>query len=46
MDGTVGAAGGWPIGGGHSILSPFYGLGMCFFTQKLGHFLTDILLSL
>ncbi|KAJ7110781.1 hypothetical protein C8R43DRAFT_1113617, partial [Mycena crocata] len=26
--GTVGAAGGWPLGGGHSVLSPFYGLGV------------------
>lgn len=30
LDGTVGAAGGWPVGGGHSILSPFYGLGKSF----------------
>ncbi|KAI0088618.1 hypothetical protein BDY19DRAFT_175233 [Irpex rosettiformis] len=27
VGGTVGAGGGWPIGGGHSILSPYYGLG-------------------
>jgi hypothetical protein len=26
--GSVGAAGGWVQGGGHSILSPQYGLGM------------------
>ncbi|KAJ7610291.1 hypothetical protein DFH06DRAFT_1346069 [Mycena polygramma] len=26
--GTVGAAGGWLLGGGHSVLSPFYGLGV------------------
>ncbi|KAJ6573868.1 hypothetical protein DFH09DRAFT_1151296 [Mycena vulgaris] len=26
--GTVGAAGGWVLGGGHSVLSPFYGLGV------------------
>lgn len=25
--GSVGAAGGWPMGGGHSALSPLYGLG-------------------
>ncbi|KDQ07936.1 hypothetical protein BOTBODRAFT_192090 [Botryobasidium botryosum FD-172 SS1] len=25
---TVGAAGGWPLGGGHSFLSPQYGLGV------------------
>jgi hypothetical protein len=25
--GTVGAAGGWVLGGGHSVLSPFLGLG-------------------
>lgn len=25
--GTVGAAGGWLLGGGHSMLSPWYGLG-------------------
>ena len=29
--GFVGAAGGWIGGGGHSILSPKYGLGWCFF---------------
>ncbi|TFK51006.1 FAD-binding domain-containing protein [Heliocybe sulcata] len=27
-DGTVGAAGGWLLGGGHSVMSPFYGLGV------------------
>ena len=27
VGGTVGAGAGWPVGGGHSILSPFYGLG-------------------
>ncbi|KAJ7137762.1 hypothetical protein C8R44DRAFT_838071 [Mycena epipterygia] len=27
-EGTVGAAGGWLLGGGHSVLSPFYGLGV------------------
>ncbi|EPQ52429.1 FAD-binding domain-containing protein [Gloeophyllum trabeum ATCC 11539] len=27
-DGTVGAAAGWVLGGGHSVLSPFYGLGV------------------
>jgi len=26
--GSVGAAGGWLLGGGHSPISPFYGLGM------------------
>jgi len=26
--GTVGASGGWLLGGGHSVLSPFYGLGV------------------
>jgi hypothetical protein len=26
--GTVGAAGGWLLGGGHSAISPQYGLGM------------------
>jgi len=26
-DGTVGAAGGWLLGGGHGIISPQYGLG-------------------
>ncbi|TFY79238.1 hypothetical protein EWM64_g4777 [Hericium alpestre] len=26
--GSVGASGGWPLGGGHSILSHFYGLGV------------------
>ena len=26
--GSVGAAGGWLLGGGHSALSPTYGLGM------------------
>ena len=26
--GSVGAAGGWLMGGGHSALSPSYGLGM------------------
>ena len=26
--GSVGAAGGWPMGGGHSALSPVYGLGV------------------
>ena len=26
-EGTVGTSGGWPTGGGYSILSPFYGLG-------------------
>lgn len=26
--GTVGAGGGWPLGGGHGPLSPFYGLGV------------------
>ncbi|KAJ7691113.1 hypothetical protein B0H17DRAFT_982724 [Mycena rosella] len=26
--GTVGAAGGWTLGAGHSVLSPFYGLGV------------------
>lgn len=25
--GTVGAGGGWPLGGGHSVLSPLFGLG-------------------
>lgn len=25
---SVGAAGGWPLGGGHSYLSPTYGLGV------------------
>lgn len=25
--GSVGAAGGWLLGGGHSVLSPYYGLG-------------------
>jgi FAD/FMN-containing dehydrogenase len=25
--GSVGAAGGWLLGGGHSALSPYYGLG-------------------
>ncbi len=29
VGGTVGAGGGWPVGGGHSILSPYYGLGKC-----------------
>ena len=29
--GSVGAAGGWVQGGGHSILSPTYGLGMSTF---------------
>lgn len=33
--GTVGAAGGWPMGGGHSILSPFYGLGKSRFRRNL-----------
>ncbi|KAI0698162.1 hypothetical protein BC835DRAFT_1405494 [Cytidiella melzeri] len=28
VGGTVGAGGGWPVGGGHSILSPFFGLGI------------------
>ena len=28
LDGSVGAAGGWLQGGGHSALSPAYGLGM------------------
>lgn len=27
LGGTVGAAGGWLQGGGHSILAPLYGLG-------------------
>lgn len=27
-NGTVGAAAGWLLGGGHSVLSPFYGLGV------------------
>lgn len=27
VGGTVGAAGGWSLGGGHSVLSPFLGLG-------------------
>ncbi|TFK49873.1 FAD-binding domain-containing protein [Heliocybe sulcata] len=27
-DGTVGAAAGWLLGGGHSVLSPYYGLGV------------------
>ena len=35
MDGTVGAAGGWPVGGGHSILSPFYGLGTRFIYHQI-----------
>ncbi|THH14000.1 hypothetical protein EW146_g6283 [Bondarzewia mesenterica] len=26
--GTVGAGAGWPVGGGHSVLSPYYGLGV------------------
>jgi hypothetical protein len=26
-NGTVGAAAGWALGGGHSVLSPFFGLG-------------------
>jgi hypothetical protein len=29
-NGTVGAAGGWIMGGGHSVLSPTYGLGAHF----------------
>ena len=29
--GTVGAASGWVLGGGHSILSPSFGLGMLAF---------------
>jgi FAD/FMN-containing dehydrogenase len=29
--GSVGAAGGWLLGGGHSILSPYYGLGNIMF---------------
>ena len=33
--GTVGAAGGWPMGGGHGILSPFYGLGKSRFWRNL-----------
>ncbi|KAI0695239.1 hypothetical protein BC835DRAFT_1406268 [Cytidiella melzeri] len=28
VGGTVGAGAGWPVGGGHSILSPFFGLGV------------------
>ncbi|KAI0806129.1 hypothetical protein BC629DRAFT_1144164 [Irpex lacteus] len=28
VGGTVGAGGGWPVGGGQSIMSPFYGLGV------------------
>jgi hypothetical protein len=27
-EGSVGAGGGWPLGGGHNILSPSLGLGM------------------
>ena len=27
-DQTVGASGGWLLGGGHSVLSPVYGLGV------------------
>lgn len=27
VNGSVGAGGGWPLGGGHSLLSPYYGLG-------------------
>jgi hypothetical protein len=27
MRGSVGAAGGWLLGGGHSVLAPNYGLG-------------------
>ena len=27
--GSVGAAGGWLLGGGHSAISPSYGLGKC-----------------
>lgn len=33
--GTVGAAGGWPMGGGHGILSPFFGLGKSHFRRNL-----------
>jgi FAD/FMN-containing dehydrogenase len=35
--GSVGSAGGWISGGGHSFLSPSYGLGRCksyFFAQS------------
>ena len=31
-DGTVGAAGGWLLGGGHGIISPLHGLGMLLVT--------------
>ena len=27
VDGSVGAAAGWPLGGGHSVISAYYGLG-------------------
>lgn len=33
VNGTVGAGGGWPLGGGHSILSPFFGLGDNYFSM-------------
>ena len=34
--GSVGAAGGWVLGGGHSALAPSYGLGM-----SSGHLITE-----
>ena len=41
--GSVGVAGGWLLGGGHSANSPNYGLGALTFVQPVQNVLTKVL---